>query len=166
MYSWNHFGASGVALATSSIELVLIVLSVKATFRLAAARAFATSPSGCAIRCMAVGEIPIGIENRSPKTVQDRSLTEPPCSIRGRIRKRSKPSSSENLRNDRLQKTHVLSAPHWQSIQAEMPYHVRYRRERTAKLPQNELTRLGVPLYPHTQIKGAELLWRSIAAVV
>uniref|UniRef100_A0A182UKM5 Uncharacterized protein n=1 Tax=Anopheles melas TaxID=34690 RepID=A0A182UKM5_9DIPT len=91
MYSWNHFGAFGVASATCSIELVLMVLSVKRTCRVAAAFAFATSPSGWAIRCMAVGEMAIGIEKRCPNTVQERSRVEPPCSIRGRIRSRSKP---------------------------------------------------------------------------
>lgn len=51
----------GAALATSSIELVAIVLRVKITPAFSAALAFAHSPSGCAIRCIAVGEIPTGI---------------------------------------------------------------------------------------------------------
>lgn len=36
----------------------------------------AHSPSGCAILCIAVGEIPIGIDTLEPRIVVDKSLLE------------------------------------------------------------------------------------------
>jgi hypothetical protein len=43
------------------------------------------SPSGCAIRCMAVGEIPIGISTFVPRTVVDWSRQDTSRINRGRI---------------------------------------------------------------------------------
>ena len=47
---------------------MLIVLKMKIVPAFSAALADAHSPSGWAILCMAVGEIPIGIEILDPKT--------------------------------------------------------------------------------------------------
>uniref|UniRef100_A0A182J5M0 Uncharacterized protein n=1 Tax=Anopheles atroparvus TaxID=41427 RepID=A0A182J5M0_ANOAO len=55
----------------------------------------------------------------------------------------------KNLSNDWLEKTHMLSAPHGQPVQAKVPNHVRYGRERAAELSEDELAGIGVPLYPH-----------------
>ena len=51
-----------------------------------AALAEAHSPSGCAIRCIAVGAIPIGRLIRCPRTRVDRSRCETSTSIRGKKR--------------------------------------------------------------------------------
>lgn len=47
--------------------------------------AFAHSPSGCAILCIAVGEIPTGIETLVSKTTVDRSVFDTFLKQRGRI---------------------------------------------------------------------------------
>lgn len=47
--------------------------------------ALAHSPSGWAILCIAVGDIPIGMETLSPNTVVDKSLTETSLKHLGRI---------------------------------------------------------------------------------
>lgn len=47
--------------------------------------AFAHSPSGCAILCIAVGEIPTGIDTLLPKTTVDKSVFDTFLRQRGRI---------------------------------------------------------------------------------
>lgn len=56
---------------------------------------------------------------------------------------------SQQLRNDRLDQTHVLGPPDRQPVQRKVSYHHRHRAERFAELSQDEGAVGGVPLDPH-----------------
>lgn len=65
-----------------------IVLRMKPLPVLAAAVVLAISPSGCAMRCMAVGAMHTGVATRWPSSVVEMSMLETSRSTRGRSVKR------------------------------------------------------------------------------
>eukprot|EP00601_Ochromonadales_sp_CCMP2298_P024371 CAMPEP_0173286464 /NCGR_PEP_ID=MMETSP1143-20121109/9205_1 /TAXON_ID=483371 /ORGANISM="non described non described, Strain CCMP2298" /LENGTH=268 /DNA_ID=CAMNT_0014224779 /DNA_START=265 /DNA_END=1075 /DNA_ORIENTATION=- len=83
-YSWNQCLPVGAAAATSSMEVVDRVDRPISTPRLAAALAVASSPSGCAMRCIAVGATQMGDETLSPRMVVLVSIFETSRSTLGR----------------------------------------------------------------------------------
>jgi hypothetical protein len=83
-------GPAGAAAITSSSASVDHDDSVMMVAWLAAARAVASSPSGCAICCIAVGARQIGKSIFWPKTVVDMSVLLTSRKMRGRMRSRLK----------------------------------------------------------------------------
>lgn len=84
MYSWNHHGRS-VAAATASIGVVDSVDSTMAVRWALAARAVASSPSGCAMRWKAVGATSTGHSCGTPRMVQARDRRDTSRNTRYRI---------------------------------------------------------------------------------
>jgi hypothetical protein len=91
-YSWYQRGPSPLAAATSSMVYDDAVESTIGRPRAAAARAVASSPSGCTIDCTPTGATMTGAGIAVPSTVVPRSRTVASRSMRGTMRQRSNAS--------------------------------------------------------------------------
>ena len=89
-YSWNQRTPSPFAAATSSSVWDDSVDKIIGTPSSPAARARASSPSGCRMPCAATGAVTTGAGRRGPSTLVPVVRSVAPVSIRGTMRHRSK----------------------------------------------------------------------------